>query len=144
MTFTAPDLDPEEVNYFQTRRRNARTAYSRGLARNVFDRGQLDLTQSRGREDMIRAFDQARERLPGGFAGRGLLNSGIYQAKLGEYGADRIRTSSRFEQDALGQRNQLQLGADDLDAIYNSANEDIGLQEAARRQNIAAQLRGLT
>ncbi len=140
----AQGLGAEEVNFFETSRRRARTTYGQGSAQNTFQRGQLAQATGRGRADLMKQFDAIRNKLPGGFAGRGLLNSGIYQEKLGQYGTDRLTATNRFEEDATGASNQLTLGQGQLDELYKDAMTDIDGQESARRQAIAASLRGLT
>ena len=137
-------LDPESVNSFETSRRRVRTTYGQGLAQNTFQKGRLDQAAGRGRFDLMKRFDAMRNKMPGGFAKRGLLNSGIYQESLANYGADRLTATNRFEEDTLGAQNQLQLGANQLDELYKDALTDIDGQESARRQGIAASLKGLT
>lgn len=137
-----PQLSPHEVAAYSTRRNQANRQYGQGLARNQFAR-QTYLGDFASRlRDLRRGFSQARNQMPYQANARGLLRSGIYKQGLSDYGADRQRAIA----DALRQRTS-SLGGFTLDR--NQAEEtraqllaDIAAQEAARRQQLAAQIRG--
>lgn len=139
MTF----IDPVEQEAWDNRRRRATDAYQGQKATFAFQRGNIQQNEGLDTNSLTRRFDQMRRRLPGGYARRGLLNSGIYGRGLQEYGLDR---QSAFTNLAAKYQQMLgQIGQDEQMAgiNYNNAVGDINDAERVRRAQIAAALQGI-
>lgn len=140
-TPTYPTLGPEDLQFFASGKRRLRQTHDLGRARNVYERGVAETQGGRRLEDLTRQFTQMRERIPGAHAGRGTLNSGIYQGDLADYGRDFTREIGRARQDQSSALGGFDLANQQLGDVYQSAVFDLEEQQKARRQAIAAALR---
>lgn len=135
-------LDPAEVAAYANRRTRATNQYQIQQAQNSYNRGTTGANQATSTRNLTTQFDKMRTNLPGQYARRGLLNSGIYAQGLQDYGTGR---TSAFGD--LAQRYQQQFGQFDLNdqaasVNYNDTIGEIYDQEAVRRSQVAAALRG--
>lgn len=140
---TYSDISPAESTAYENRRRRARDTYEGGLAALESQRGDVMAKQGLDTAQFTRNWDQSRNRLPGGYARRGLLNSGIYKRGLEQYAQARQQASSQLGlryQAMLNQMNQQQMAAG---LQFNNTMGDLYDQEAMRRAEIAAALKGL-
>lgn len=139
MTF----IDPVEMEAWDNRRRRAADTYGVQKAQFAFNRANVQQNQGLDTNKLARQFDQMRERLPGGYAARGLLNSGIYKRGLTNYGLDRQSAfgdlAAKYQQ-MLGQTSLDEYGAG---ITYGNTIGDINDQERIRRAQIAAALQGI-
>lgn len=138
-----PQLTMTEQANIANQRRQANDLYGNSLANLEFQRGNALANQSLDTQNLTTQWDRTRERLPGGYAHRGLLNSGIYGQGLQNYATDRL---SAFRN--LQSKYQQQLGSYDLQkqqAVNQHASTFAGIDttEQAARADLAAQLRGL-
>src|SRR4051812_47009489 len=104
MSYSEPD--PTDLLLWAQTKRQATSQYGQGQANLAYQRTLADQSNQNQTYDQNRQWDQYRDRLPGGFAGRGLLNSGIYHGALQNYGVDRTTAMGRQAQayqNALGQ-----------------------------------------
>lgn len=144
----APDLGPEDIQYFTSARN--RVQQSRDLALGTqgmtgqiqFERTQLGLDKAQAVADLARQWDQLRNRLPGSFARRGLLNSGIAARGLKDYGVDRTLAESRLGRAYDARAGALDLEQSQVQSVYDQAISDLKAQEEARRASIRASLSG--
>lgn len=137
--FTLPTA---EATAFEGQRSAVDYGYQQNLAQNAAQMQSLNLEQTRAQRDLMRQLNRARQQLPGQYAGRGLLRSGIYGRGLGEFEENRLMAEARQE-GAFGQRRQDLISAlsqFDINRAMSLANID--LQEAQRRSAIAAMLQG--
>ena len=134
-------LSPEDINYFDTARRRLGLNYQQGSAQNAYQQGVLGQQQASGLDALNNRYNQLRNQLPGGYAQRGLLNSGIYQQGLQQYAQNRQTDLNNVQQQYQQQLGGLQLGQQQLDQQNTGGLGDIEAQQAARRQAIAAALR---
>lgn len=136
-------LDPASVAQFSNMRRSAALQYGSGLATNQYQRSALDQNNTFNTQQLTRQFDQTRNRLPGNYARRGLLTSGIYAQGLQDYGQNRL---DAFQKQLMGYQ-QAAGGYDqnqrNLESGYAGSIADIAAQEQQRQAEIAAQLRML-
>jgi hypothetical protein len=197
----ATDLSPVEVQQFASQRRQATLEHQSAQRRYNTSKGQssekygLGKAQSGERYGVAKAqsaeqygltkeqlalaraamYSQQRvqrEGLPGEYAGRGLLNSGIYQTGLNRYyeGArqEQERQSLGEREAEMGYRHEnqnldmgyrhenqnldmgykhenqdLDLAKQDADIAYYTAMVDLQEQENARRAELANELRGV-
>lgn len=136
-------IDPAEQLAWDNQRRAARNTYQGSLVNLDFQRGAAQQNQGLDFNKLTTQFDQMRNNLPGGFAKRGLLNSGIYGDKLQQYGTARSSAfsdlASKYQQ-MLGGLGQQQNAAG---INYSNTLGGVDDQEAIRRSQIAAALKGL-
>ena len=138
---TQYDMGAAEAAAYDTRRSQARQAYANMAAQNTFSSGQAGLGYGRSVRDLTRKFDQMRSRLPGGFARRGLLNSGIYGSALQNYATNRANTMNDLQQQLAGTQGQYALQGQMGENTLNTALAAIQAEQDARRADLAAQLR---
>lgn len=136
-------IDPAEQAGWDNRRRRATNQYQIGQAQSTFNRGQL--TANRGIEtgNLAKQYDRMRTRLPGSYAKRGMLNSGIYGQGLQDYGSDRVGAFGQLAQRYASQFGQLDLSDQAATTTYNDNIGDIYDQERIRRSQVAAAIRGI-
>lgn len=136
-------IDPIEQEAWDNRRSRARSTFETTSAQNEFRRSNILQNQGLDTASLARRFDRMREQLPGGYARRGLLNSGIYGQGLKRYGEDRQSAQTnlyaRYQQMLGDLSMQQQLGA----VNYMNTVGDINDQERVRRAQIAAALQGI-
>jgi hypothetical protein len=134
---------PQETAQWGVRRRNAVQGYARQNAQNNFDRGNFNANRAGDTANLTQQYQQMRNRLPGTFAGRGLLGSGISAQGFQDYGTQRTNAFGD-----LGRKYQQMLGQTDLNAQnyaedYTNQMSDVAQEEANRRAELAAQIRSV-
>jgi transposase len=135
-------LPAAEATAFEAQRAATDYGYQQNLVQNAAQMQALNVEQTQARRDLARQLGRARQQLPGQYAQRGLLRSGIYGRGLGEFEEGRMMAESRQER-GFGQRRQDLISAlsqFDINRAMSLANID--LQEAQRRSAIAAMLQG--
>lgn len=139
----SPTVTPaEEQSLFQQRATN-RTRYLRGIAQNNYQYGQAKLDRSKQLQKFGISWGRSREALPGQFQGRGLMNSGIYQDALQNYGIDRQMAADDLTSQYQRQLSGLNMDLGDLHMGYTGTNLGIDLDEQTRRSVIAAALKSV-
>jgi hypothetical protein len=134
---------PEELAQYRQIRRNARSTYDLGQAQLNFDRSSAQGQYSDQLAKTQRGVFKSRQNLPGQFARRGLINSGIYGGAVNQF-----NQSAQQQYSDLYQNQQRQLGQYDVQQGSLNRNLYEGTlnandAEAARRASIAAALRQL-
>lgn len=135
-------LDAESLGHFRSARRRVQDTYDLGTAQNNYQRQVAGSQYGRSLGDLTRQFDQIRTKMPWGAARRGMLNSGLYQRQLGEYGADRVRAFSNLRGVYDDQLGGLNLADSQLSSVRTGALNDIEEQQRNRIASVAAMLRG--
>lgn len=139
MAYTLP---AHEATAFEGQRMAADYGYQQNLVQNAAQMQALNVEQTQARRDLASQLRRARQQLPGQYAGRGLLRSGIYGRGLGEFEQGRMTAEARQER-GFGQRRQDLISAlSQFDINRAMALANIDLQEAQRRSAIAAMLQG--
>lgn len=139
--FTLPTA---EATAFAAQRDAVDYGYQQNLAQNAAQMQGLNVQQTQARRDLARQLTRARQQLPGMYAGRGLLRSGIYGRGLGEFEEGRMMAEARQERDFGQRRQDLMAALSQFDTNRAIALANIDLQEAQRRSAIAAMLQGAT
>ena len=75
----AASLNPEDFNYYRTRKRQVNTTHDLGQAQNQYQSAAAGNQYTRNVGDLAYQYGKAVEKHPWGYGARGLLNSGIYQ-----------------------------------------------------------------
>lgn len=137
------DLSPVDLAAYDQQRQAASSTYGSGLAQLQYQRGVAGQNYGNTQYNLAHQYSLQRAALPGGYARRGLLNSGIYGNALSE--ADQSQ-SRALSQASLGYQQQLGgygINEQNLGSTYTNALANIGAAESARRQELAAQLQGI-
>lgn len=139
----ADELNPEELNYYSTRRRQITDTYNLGQAQNTYQQGALGRDEQRQIGDLAYQYGQMRDKAPWGYARRGLLNSGIYQKGLTDLAqSGYVRPLNNITGQYQDQLGALQLAQQQLGTIQTGALSDVDEAEKARIAAVAATLRG--
>lgn len=134
---------PDELTQYSIMKRNAKTQLGQVQAQNAFQRNADLRNQGLETSALTRRFDTMRERLPGAFAGRGLLNSGIYGHALTTYAQDRQNALTALATKYQQMLGQLDIGNQGANQDYQTALANAADMEQARRATLAAQLKAL-
>lgn len=141
----AAALNPEDFNYFRTKRRQVDTTHSLGQAQNAYQSAAAGNQFTRNVGDLARQYGRAVEKHPWGFGARGLLNSGIYQKSVADLATDGF---VRPYTNMVGQHQDVQggfaLAGQQLGRIRGESMADISSAEQSRlaMEQIAAAIRG--
>lgn len=138
-----PGLSATDINTFAQQRAAAKRALDQQTALYNFNRGNTLAQQGLDFTALARKYDQMRTQLPGSYAHRGLLNSGIYGNALQQYAQQRQTATQGLTQKYQQALGQQQLGLTQAQQNYGYSNQDTAAAEQARRADIAAALKGL-
>jgi len=136
-------VSPDQVLGFGQSRRRNRTTFGIQSGNANFARSNAYSDQGLETGALTQQYGQQRRQLPEQFAGRGLLNSGIYKQGLQDFNQQRV---TAFQ--GLSQKYNQQIGKINVDQYgqaqqFNDANADIDEQEKVARAQLAVALRGL-
>jgi hypothetical protein len=134
-------LDPMDIYQFDSARRKTRLGYAQDNAQNNLQRSQLRSQSQIQRKDLNYKFGQIRQQLPGGFAKRNLLNSGIYGDALRQYAKQREMATNAQMTGYMNQFGQLGLQRAQTNDTYANSMADIIEAENAKRATLASQLK---
>lgn len=136
-------LDPYETNRYNVGAANLRTQYARNKSKNVYQRGQADLDYNLARRDLTRQWDQAREAIPGQFMQRGVSNSGIAKRGYQDYAQNRLSGFQNLQRGYQRQVGDIYQSDLDLETGLNTGISQIEADKAARRAQLASQLKAV-
>lgn len=136
-------LSPWEIAAYQSRTDQTGTNYQNFLAQDAYKRAQLGIYDQRNRDRLGQQFDQARNKLPGGFARRGLMNSGIYKQALENYGTARSQAFGDLDLNYTSQLGGFDVEKQGQTGTYNTSLAGIEAEKAARRSQLATELRNV-
>lgn len=136
-------LSPWEIANYQSRNDQYTTNYQNQLAQSAYQRARLGLQNDRGRNDLAYQFDQQRAQLPGSFVGRGILHSGIYGNAMDQYATGRFKAFDNLNFNYTDQLGQMDLQDQQAATTYNTGLASTASEMAARRAELATQLRSL-
>lgn len=139
----AQPLPTTELAAFGARRNAANLNYNQGLSRLAFERNGVQQQFGSASRNLTKQYGQAREQVPYSALQRGILGSGIYRQDLSQLAQDRTHALG----DLLQQRTQglgdLSLRSAGLQQTRGTLLADIEAQQAARRQQLAQQIRSM-
>ena len=93
-------------------------------------------------DDLARGFSDMRRRIPGAYNKRGMLDSGQFQRGLGRSYEDELRRAGRTEMGMQGALERLALQQLGAERQFARAGLQDALSDAARRAQLATQIRG--
>lgn len=135
-------LDPEDYTRFRTAKWRINDTYALGRQQNTHERNSLTNERSRSLQELARQFTQQRDGLAGGFAKRGLMNSGIWQKQLSDFNTHRNMARGHLEGAYADQLGGNKLARQQLNSVRVNALSDIDVQAAARRAAVEAMRAG--
>lgn len=121
-----------EILDFENQRANARNDIGRQLAQTGFERGLLALQRTRQIEDVTRNFADRRATFDGGFAGRGLLRSGIRNRAHRLHGENRGRAFGDIDFEFEGADGRFALGEQNLNDQLSDILARIDVEQQTR------------
>lgn len=139
----APGPSGSEAAGWANQRRVIGDTYGNTTARIGFDRANAEMDNTYNVEALARQYMRMRDRMPGQFASRGLVGSGIQldaQQRAQEDQGVAETNLARMYQRQLG---DLSLRGNEATTNYTSGIAGVDLTEAARRADLAASIRGL-
>lgn len=130
------------------KRSNARLQFGMDTARLNWQRSRIQQQRRQGLSSAVRRFYQARQQLPGSFAARGMLNSGMYQQGIKDFNTERatsLRDLQQGFQYRLGENTiagrqagvTQQMSLADADAETAAKRREFDIQAAERLWNQA-------
>lgn len=143
MPLVAPDLGPEDIAYFDSLQSRANQIYGHETANNLYQQGILESEKGIRERDLNTQFDQMRERLPGQYQNRNLMNSGVYSAGLSDYATQRTNTFADLNRRFQNQMGGLQNAYQQLGQVHGTTMSDIDARRTARRNTIASTIRAV-
>lgn len=138
------ELNPEDFNYFRTKKRQVNTTYDLGAAQNTYQSAAAGNQYTRNVGDLAAAYGKAVEKLPWSYGARGLLNSGIYQKGAYDLATEGwIRPFANMAGQYQDVQGGFQLAGQQLGRIKGEGLADISDAEQARlaMEQIAAAIR---
>lgn len=135
------ELNPEDFNWFRTERRRVNNNYALGASQNQYAQETAANAYGRDRGSLVQKYAQMREGLPGGYANRGLLNSGVWQKAQTDFATQQDQALTDQQGAYQDQLGGLKLGMGQLETSRTNGLNDLTDQETARRAQIAAMLR---
>lgn len=138
-----PQVGAVDAANLQNQRDTGRLQYSQGLAGIQFQQGNAQQNYGISRDNLVRQFDQMREKLPFQYNARGLMNSGVFKQGLADYADNRVRGLNQF--DTQHQQNMAGFGLQrqNLEGTWKQQQENIKRAEEARRAQVAAQIKAV-
>lgn len=136
-------MTSEELASFNSRRAGARNNYSNYLAGSTYNRGVAAQDYTQHSQRATQQWDQQRQNVPDEYLRRGILHSGLYGQGLNNYAQARQQNLGDLSQGYQRQQAQYGFGEQNAAGGMNDALAMIDQQEAARRADIAASLKGL-
>ena len=129
---------------YEARRRGYTQQYGATGAMNAYANFLSRQRGTRGRQDMLRQYDEAQPKVVAGYSRRGLVGpnvkSGVFSRGLQEFSKQRARNLSEYDQGQLEEQRMYDLGeAQRLEAFKNQLAD----MESEKAQTIADAARQL-
>lgn len=133
-------LSPEEINAYQSRIDNADAAAQRGLTKLTSRRQEAtsDFNTARGRLGV--QWDNYQRSLPGQFAKRNILRSGLMGRAITDYGVNRANAVGDLNRTYDRQMGGYAENQGDIEMMLNMNRTSVERERNARQQNLASQL----
>lgn len=138
-----PQLSVAELAQYGARRNAANLQYNQGLSKLAANRGALTQRYASSERDLATQFGRQREQVPYAALARGVLTSGIYGGQLQDVAQQRVKALGQLLQQRTAGLNDISLQQANLQQTRAQLLADITAQEAARRQQLAAQIRSV-
>lgn len=138
-----PQVGAVDLATYQNQRDLANLQYKQGMANVDFQQGNAVQNYGMSRDNLVRQFDQMREKLPYSYNSRGLMNSGIYKQGLTDFGESRVRGLNQFDTAHQQTMGGFGLQKQQLSGALKTQQENVNRLEQARRAQTAAQIKAV-
>lgn len=136
-------IDPITEASLNNRMSSVRSTYEQALARSTYAKSMLDIDQSNTLAALEKNWFNARQQLPGAYAARGLLNSGVYKKALADFASEKQTAFDMTRFNYQKQRGAYDIEQQNAQNEFNTQNAAIEAERAARRNQMAAQLQAV-
>lgn len=136
-------LSPEEISAYGLRQSAAADAYQRGLLKLATARDWASQDYNLNKADQTYQWGNAFRRLPGSFARRGVLRSGIANSGYDEFDWQRQRARRDLNRGFERQMAGFDMQQGDLGFVYDASQRQIESERMARQAALAAAIRGV-
>lgn len=133
-------LSTGEIEAFDRRRDAIDFQYQTGLVNNTNQQSILDFDEGIAGDRLTSQLRNARQRLPGGYVGRGLFNSGFYQRGLKDFNIGALDSQADLARNFAARRSDLFASLQGLDASRAIQLAQVDLDEQTRRSAVASLL----
>jgi hypothetical protein len=133
-----------DASAFEARRRNLMDQYASTGSANAFGNFVSQQRGQRNLADMSRGYEKAAPKVVSNFGRAGMLSptvkSGAFAKAMREFAKDRIRETSRAQQDLSQEQNMFELGQRQLQSNYNVGLQDLEAEKARQIEQDALEL----
>lgn len=126
-------LTPDDYNYYRTARWRVADTAALGLEQNEYQQRLARNAYGRNKTNLSDQFARMSEKFAGPYAGRGLLNSGIYNKDLTDFRVGRERQMGDLRMAYEDQLAGLNQARSQIERTHGSTLTDLNVQEQARR-----------
>jgi hypothetical protein len=143
MSNTNTYLSPEEIYAYTVRGNTANTMADRSLAQLGYMKSMLENNYAQDKNRVSTAWDQNWNNQQGGFAHKGLFNSGIYSGAGTQWAQQKqnaLADQQRAYQNNMGNYTQQELNTE---AVRNSTLNQIAAEQQASQATKADQIRSV-
>jgi hypothetical protein len=134
-------LNVEDDTYFRQGKRRVKDTYLLGLNQNQYQRDTVRNAYGRQRGDLVQQYAQLRDRIPGSFAARGMLNSGMQEKAWRDFKDQRQNAYANLAGQRDDQLSGLTLARNQLASTRAGTLDDLEEQRTARLAAVASTLR---
>lgn len=139
MTQIPPYADPN----LDRKRGLIKNQYGLNTANYSWQRGNIRQQQNLDTAGLTQQFGQMRQALPGQYANRGLLNSGIYSQGLYDFNQNKANQFAKLANQYSTQLHNNTVGQQQAGQDQATGLADVDYQEAQARAALAAQLKAI-
>lgn len=133
-------LSPAEELDYSNQRRTAMSSYLGQKSLADLQNSSWNDNWGGTRQKSLESWGRARQKIPGNFAGRGLLHSGIYGRGLQEYKSDYDQEFGQLARNWAENNQSYQLRGQTMQDQYTNTMANIQSQAALRRAAAVAPL----
>lgn len=137
---TANFLSPEQELDFSNQRRTAMSSFLNQKSMSDLQNVNWNAGWGQAKQKNFQDWGRARQKIPGSFAGRGMLRSGMYGRGLQEYKSDRDQDFGALSRNWAENNQSYQLRGQTLQDQYSNQMANIQSESALRRASIVAPL----
>ena len=133
-----------DASAFEARRRGLMDQYASTGSANAFGNFVSQQRGQRNLADMSRGYEKAAPKVVSNFGRAGMLSptvkSGAFAKAMREFAKDRIRETSRAQQDLSQEQNMFELGQRQLQSNFNVGLQDLEAEKARQIEQDALEL----
>jgi hypothetical protein len=136
-------LSPEEIAAYQNRRDQQNTAFKRAMANLVYQRSNAETNYGVNQNRVNTGWNQNWNNQQGGFARRGVFNSGIYTGAGTNWQMNKDNALADMGRQYAQQQGGFEQLQGNLEAVQNSTIGQIEREQQANQAMKAARIQGV-